>query len=77
MDIASLVGFIMVMVGVWFGMIMKGADPVAMFTNFAALLIVIVGAFGATIMSFPMPVTTMSSDSWRNHSFWQLAATEG
>lgn len=58
MDIASLVGFIMVMVGVWFGMIMKGADPVAMFTNFAALLIVIVGALGATIMSFPMPVTT-------------------
>ena len=58
MDIASLVGMIMVLIGVFFGMVMKGADPVAMFTNVAALLIVIVGALGATIMAFPMPVTT-------------------
>jgi chemotaxis protein MotA len=58
MDLASLVGFVLVLIGVFFGMIMKGADPVAMFTNVAALLIVILSSLGATILSNPMPVTT-------------------
>lgn len=58
MDIASLAGLIVVLIGVFFGMIMKGADPVAMFTNVAALLIVICGAMGAVIMSYPMSTTT-------------------
>jgi chemotaxis protein MotA len=58
MDLASLVGLVLVLIGVFFGMIMKGADPVAMFTNVAALLIVILSSMGATIMSNPMSVTS-------------------
>jgi len=58
MDIASLIGLVMVLVGVFFGMVMKGADPMAMFTNVAALLIVVVGALGSVVMSAPMPTTT-------------------
>jgi chemotaxis protein MotA len=58
MDPASLVGLVVVFIGVFLGMIMKGADPVAMFTNIAAILIVIVSSLGAVILSNPMATTT-------------------
>jgi chemotaxis protein MotA len=58
MDIGSLAGLVIVLIGIFVGMIMKGADPVAMFTNVAALLIVIVSSFGAVVLSNPLPVTT-------------------
>jgi chemotaxis protein MotA len=47
----------MVLIGVFLGMVMKGADPVAMFTNIAAILIVIVGSLGAVLTSFHMSTT--------------------
>ena len=65
MDIASLAGLIVVVIGVFVGMIMKGADPVAMFTNFPALLIVIMGALGAVILSFPMLTTTSALKAFK------------
>lgn len=58
MDISSLAGLVIVFIGIFVGMIMKGADPVAMFTNVAALLIVIVSSFGATVLANPLSVTT-------------------
>lgn len=51
MDLASLIGFVFLSVGVFAGMIFKGADPVAMFTNVAALLIVWAGSIGAVVAS--------------------------
>jgi chemotaxis protein MotA len=58
MDIGSAAGLVIVLIGIFLGMIMKGADPVSMFTNVAALLIVIVSSFGAVVLSNPLPVTT-------------------
>ncbi len=54
MDLAVLLGFLLANVGVFVGMIFKGADPVQMFTNFAALLVVIVGTIGAVFGSYSM-----------------------
>lgn len=65
MDIASLVGLLVCLIGVFFGMIMKGADPVAMFTNVAALLIVVGGAMGAVIMSYPMSTTKSAMKAFK------------
>lgn len=69
MDLASLVGFVLVLIGVFLGMVMKGADPVAMFTNVAALLIVIVGAIGAVIQSYPMATTTSALKAFKKLFF--------
>lgn len=55
MNISSIIGVVLLAIGVFFGMILKGADPVAMFTNVPALLIVIVGTMGAVMMSNDMP----------------------
>lgn len=57
MDIASLVGLVVVLVGVFLGMVLKGADPVAMFTNAPAILVVIVGSVGATLLGNPSSTT--------------------
>lgn len=54
MELGSLIGFVLCFVGVFLGMVMKGANPAAMFTNYAALLIVIVGSIGAVFMSHSM-----------------------
>lgn len=54
MDIASLVGLLLVIIGTFLGMTLKGADPVAMFTNVPALLIVFMGSIGATFLSHSM-----------------------
>jgi chemotaxis protein MotA len=47
----TLVGLVLTFVGVFVGMVMKGANPAAMFTNVAAILIVCVGAVGATVIA--------------------------
>jgi chemotaxis protein MotA len=57
-DLASLIGLVLALIGVFVGMTIKGADPVAMFTNVPALLIVIVGSLGAVVMSNGMETTT-------------------
>lgn len=54
MDKAVIIGFALAIVGVFIGAFMKGADPVALFTNIAALMIVIMGAFGAVMGSHSM-----------------------
>lgn len=54
MDPASLIGLVLVLVGTFVGMIMKGVSPGAMFAVPAALLIVIVASLGATVMGGTM-----------------------
>jgi len=54
MDPASLIGLVMVLIGVFVGAILKGVSPVALFTVPAAFLIVIVGSIGAAMMSNTM-----------------------
>lgn len=56
MEQGSLVGLIMVLVGIFLGALMKGVSPVFLFTIPAALLIVILAAIGATFISNPMEV---------------------
>jgi chemotaxis protein MotA len=51
---ASLIGLILMLVGVFVGMVIKGADPVALFTNVPAILIVFLGSLGATMISHSM-----------------------
>jgi chemotaxis protein MotA len=53
-DIASLAGFLLALVGVFVGLTLKGADPVALFTNVPALLIVVAGTMGVVVNSFTM-----------------------
>jgi chemotaxis protein MotA len=50
----SLIGLPVAIVGVFVGAVIKGADPVALFTNVPALLIVVVGSLGAALLSSPM-----------------------
>lgn len=50
MDPASLVGIVLIMVGVFIGSILKGVSPDAFFSVPAALLIVVVAAFGAAFL---------------------------
>lgn len=56
MEQGSLVGFVLLVIGVFLGALMKGVSPVFLFSIPAALLIVIVAAFGATFISNPMAV---------------------
>ncbi len=55
---ATLIGLVIAAVGVVVGGLFKGVSPVLLITNVPALLIVIVGALGATVASFEMKVTT-------------------
>jgi chemotaxis protein MotA len=57
MELGSLVGFILVLVGIFLGALLKGADIVMLFTTVPALLIVIVGSLGAVMLSHPMAET--------------------
>jgi len=50
----SIIGLPIAIIGVFVGAIIKGADPVMLFTNVPALLIVIVGSIGAALLSTPM-----------------------
>ncbi len=54
MEKGSLIGLPLAIVGVFVGAKLKGADPVALFTNVPALLIVVIGSIGATFLSTPM-----------------------
>jgi len=54
MDPASLIGLVMVMIGVFVGAIMKHVNPAALFTVPAAFLIVIMASIGAAMMSNTM-----------------------
>jgi chemotaxis protein MotA len=55
--LATLIGIVLAVVGVFAGAVLKGADPVALFTNVPALLIVFVGTVGATMTSHSMAET--------------------
>jgi chemotaxis protein MotA len=57
MEKGTMVGLGMAVLGVFVGAIMKGADPVLLFTNIPAFLTVIVGSLGATIVSHPFSET--------------------
>lgn len=54
MELASLIGVILMIIGVFVGAILKGADPVMLFTNIPAMLIVVVGTMGVTMQSHTM-----------------------
>lgn len=58
MDLGSLVGIILVVIGIFVGAIMKGVNPAFLFSIPAALLIVIVASLGATMISFKLSDTT-------------------
>lgn len=55
---ATPIGLGLAAIGVIVGGIFKGVSPVLLVTNVPALLIVIVGALGATIASFELKVST-------------------
>ena len=55
---ATLIGLVVALIGVVVGGLFKGVSPVLLITNVPALLIVIVGALGATVASFEMKVTS-------------------
>ena len=53
MEKGTMIGLAMAFVGVFLGAIMKGADPVALFVNIPAILIVWIGSLGAVLISHP------------------------
>lgn len=57
MEKGTMIGLVMTFVGVFVGAIMKGADPVMLFTNIPAILIVIIGSLGAVVISMPFSET--------------------
>ena len=56
MDPASLIGLLLVLIGVFVGALMKHVNPAALFTVPAAFLIVIVASIGAAMFSNTMGV---------------------
>lgn len=54
MNLAVLLGFLIANIGVFVGMIFKGADPVQLFTNVAAIMVVGMGMVGAVWASHTM-----------------------
>lgn len=57
MGLGPLIGFLLVMIGVFIGALAKGVSPVILITNVPAILIVILGSTGSTMMSFPLADT--------------------
>jgi chemotaxis protein MotA len=57
MEKGTMVGLGMAFVGVFVGAVMKGADPVMLFVNIPAILIVWVGSLGAVVISHPFAET--------------------
>lgn len=55
---ATLVGLVIALIATLFGSQVKGVNPVILVTNVAAILIVVVGALGATMASFELKATT-------------------
>jgi chemotaxis protein MotA len=58
MELGSVVGFVLTLIGVIVALIMKGISPMYIFSIPAAMMIVIVCATGATMMSFKLADTT-------------------
>jgi flagellar motor component MotA len=54
MDPATIVGMVLILLGVFVGSILKGVSPAAFFTIPAAFLIVFVASFGAVFLSNTM-----------------------
>jgi chemotaxis protein MotA len=54
MNLSVIIGFAIANIGVFVGMIFKGADPVQLFTNIAAIMVVGMGMFGAVWASHTM-----------------------
>ena len=52
MELGNLIGFILVLIGIFVGGLMKGVNPAYLVSIPAALLIVILASLGATMMSF-------------------------
>src|SRR5262245_45868147 len=57
MEKGTMAGLGLCFVGVFLGAIMKGADPVMLFVNIPAILIVWIGSIGAVMISFPFKDT--------------------
>jgi chemotaxis protein MotA len=57
MEKGTMIGLALAFVGVFLGAIMKGADPVALFVNIPAILIVWIGSIGAVMISHPFSET--------------------
>ncbi|MDZ4825422.1 MAG: MotA/TolQ/ExbB proton channel family protein [Actinomycetota bacterium] len=57
MEKGTMIGFVLAFVGVFLGAILKGADPVALFVNIPAILIVWIGSIGAVLISHPFVET--------------------
>ena len=55
---ATLIGLIVALLGTILGGFFKGVNPVMLVTNVPAILIVLVGALGATMASFEMKATS-------------------
>ncbi len=55
---STLLGLIIALIGVLIGSFFKGVNPVLLITNIPAILIVIIGAIGATMASFEMAATS-------------------
>jgi chemotaxis protein MotA len=53
MDLGSIIGLVLVLVGVFVGTVLKGVSPAFLLSVPAALLIVLAGSLGATFMSNP------------------------
>ena len=58
MELGNLIGFILVLIGIFVGGLMKGVNPAYLVSIPAALLIVILASLGATMMSFRLKDTT-------------------
>jgi chemotaxis protein MotA len=54
---ATLIGLVIAAVGTFVGGILHNVSPVFLLTNITALLVVLVGAGGATMASFELPAT--------------------
>ena len=55
MDLATLIGLILAVVGIIGGNVLEGGNPAALF-NLPGLMIVVLGSFGAMMISQPMSV---------------------
>ena len=53
MDLATVIGLVLVFVGIIGGNVLEGGNPAALF-NVPGIMIVIVGSLGATVISQPL-----------------------
>jgi chemotaxis protein MotA len=60
MDTGTLIGLALAVIGVFLGGLVKGVSPVILLTSIPSILIVIVGALGATMVSSGLQATTTS-----------------